>query len=103
MKMPPRLKDLTCSDCELCRSRPNTLDRFLEEYENTESYCDQHKKDMGKTGILNCQYLIPVQLCGWRNPMMACDVCGYYTRSALAYGEGVVCRECRERQFWCVD
>jgi hypothetical protein len=92
----------TCNECSMNRSRHNTLDRFIDEYKNTEAYCERLHKDMGVLGMSGCEGVHKYRLrgCTYSYPMEPCEDCGYYTSLRWVDGEDrYLCRACQEKQY----
>lgn len=84
-----------------CRSHPNTLDCFLDEYKDTVAYCDHYKADMGEKHITTCAHGQSVPLYFQVYPMKECKICGVYTSTnSLTFDDDeLICGECSRKQW----
>jgi hypothetical protein len=84
-----------CKVCLKNRNRPNTIDRFTDEYNNTDNYCDHYRTEVEEAGEFFCDYFEQVYPMFNKSPMTACGRCGYYTRGFENAEDGsTICYDC---------
>jgi hypothetical protein len=98
-----RANQSTLTDCRICvknRSRPNTLDRFTDEYKDTDNYCEQYKTEVEGAGQFFCDYFDRAyQQAATNYPMQTCSKCGYYCRTYSEDESKTLCYECALKTY----
>jgi hypothetical protein len=86
-------KIMGCKVCLKNRNRPNTIDRFTDEYNNTNNYCDHYRTEVEEAGEFFCDYFDQVYRIREVTPMEPCKVCGYYGNGHSEDGT-TLCYDC---------